>query len=205
MTPFRPLALTVLATALLAGCGHTALPTAALLTERAPQPVAAATVAARPAATAASVTLISDAGHAVTGAEIPAAVATAMAAATAADGPSAALDLVTRKSTGTATTAGYMDPWAPGAIGVSDPHATSLTLSWTTDLPSRALIYYGKEFGFDYNGYTTVAVENNSSTYHQVTLTGLSRFRKYRFMVVGVAPMGLQYPSYAFDYRTRLF
>ena len=83
--------------------------------------------------------------------------------------------------------------------------AKSVTLAWRTDLDSKAIIYFGKSFGLSRRGYDGVYHVTNSSKFHQVTITGLSRFRSYTFSVVGTGALGMQFPTYPFKTRTNLF
>jgi hypothetical protein len=205
MRSFHSLTVCVLAATVLAGCGKAASPTATLaMSTLAPASVAApveATAVVTPDEAAPSVTLTSyTPGQVVSGADVPQSVTDAMKIATDLVTP-----VATRRETGSSSAANIMDPWRPYGMGVSMATHDSVTLTWRTDLNSRALIYFAKTWGISYTGFTQVYPENNNAKFHQVTIPGLSRFRKYRFLVVGLAPLGMQFPSYPIDFRTKLF
>jgi hypothetical protein len=207
MRSFHSVTIGVLAATVLAGCGQVSSPTATLVTT----PLAAVTQAA-PAEPAVVTEVVSDTvtptvtlshfapGQEIGGTDVPKSVSDAMKATTAIAAP-----VNVRRETGTSNAANILDPWRPYGLGVSMATHDSVTLTWRTDLNSRAVIYFAKTWGISYTGYTQVYPENNNATFHQVTIGGLSRFRKYRFMVVGLAPLGMQFPSYPLDFRTKLF
>ena len=108
-------------------------------------------------------------------------------------------------ATGEAGAANILDPWRPYGVGIVSKTATTVTLAWRTDLDSKAIVYFGKSFGLSRRGYDGVAHDTNSSKFHQITITGLSRFRSYTFGVVGLGALGMQFPTYPFKTRTNLF
>jgi hypothetical protein len=97
------------------------------------------------------------------------------------------------------------DPWRPTAFTVTDTDHNAVTLSWHTTLSARAVVYYAKSFGFDWHGFTNTLTVDDARTSHTVRIEGLSRFTRYRFVVVGLGPVGMQFPSYAIEQRTNLF
>lgn len=108
-------------------------------------------------------------------------------------------------ATGEAGAQNILDPWRPYGVGVMTKTATSVTLAWRTDLDSKAIVYFGKSFGLSRNGYDGVWHVTDSAKLHQVTITGLSRFRSYTFTVIGTGALGMQFPTYPFKTRTHLF
>lgn len=108
-------------------------------------------------------------------------------------------------ATGEAGAQNILDPWRPYGVGVMTKTATSVTLAWRTDLDSKAIVYFGKSFGLSRNGYDGVWHVTDRHKNHQVTITGLSRFRSYTFAVIGIGELGMQFPTYPFKTRTHLF
>jgi hypothetical protein len=98
-----------------------------------------------------------------------------------------------------------LDPWRPYGVGVVSKTGTSVTLAWRTDLSARAIVYFGKTFGLSSRGYDGVYHVNDKAKTQQVTITGLSRFRSYTFVVVGLGELTMQFPSYPVQVRTHLF
>ncbi|MEB3330758.1 MAG: hypothetical protein VKQ33_16150 [Candidatus Sericytochromatia bacterium] len=108
-------------------------------------------------------------------------------------------------ASGEAGAQSLLDPWRPYGVGVVSKTATSVTLAWRTDLAARAIVYHGKTFGLSRRGYDGVYHVNRKAKTQQVTLSGLSRFRSYTFVVVGLGELTMQFPSYPVQVRTRLF
>jgi hypothetical protein len=106
---------------------------------------------------------------------------------------------------GDAEAQSILDPWRPYGVGVVSKTATSVTLAWRTDLAARAIVYHGKTFGLSRRGYDGVYHVNEKAKTQQVTITGLSRFRSYTFVVVGLGELTMQFPSYPVQVRTHLF
>ncbi|MEB3198871.1 MAG: hypothetical protein VKP62_16895 [Candidatus Sericytochromatia bacterium] len=116
-------------------------------------------------------------------------------------------DLAVRRSTaaGEAESQNILDPWRPYGVGIMKKTATSVTIAWRTDADAKGIVYFGKTFGLERRGYDGVYHLNKSEKLQQVTIEGLSRFRSYTFTVVGLGPLGMQFPSYPFQTRTHLF
>lgn len=165
----------------LVGCATTAVPTA-------PAPAPAAT--AQPAAAAPTVTLTQGEPEADTADVAP---------------PKAVADLMAAPKLADASLQSVTDPWRPSAFTISDTDHDAVTLSWRTSLPARATVYYAKSFGFDFHGFTNAIAVDASRTSQTLRIPGLSRFTRYRFVVVGLGPVGMQFPSYAIEQRTALF
>lgn len=117
------------------------------------------------------------------------------------EGPAAAA----HGSTDEATSQFILDPYRPYGVGVSGQSSSAITLQWRTDLNSKATVYYGKVGVFGFRGYTHVWQVNDSRKVHQTTITGLNRWSKYRIMVVGLAPLGFQFPTWEIEAKTKLF
>lgn len=173
---------------------------AATVTVRAAEPTTEAAELAQEQAEAATAAVTVAAGA-------PAPVAEAeVAEAPLVDLASLAAQLPRRSAaTADAGAQNILDPWRPYGVGVMSKTATSVTLAWRTDLDSKAIIYFGKSFGLTSRGYDGVYHDTDSRKVHQVTITGLSRFRSYTFSVIGLGALGMQFPTYPFKTRTHLF
>ena len=71
-----------------------------------------------------------------------------------------------------------------------------------TPKPLFILIIFGKSSSKD---YTFVQADDIKRKSHTVRVEGLSRYTKYRFVVVGLGPVGMQFPSQPIEQRTKLF
>lgn len=216
-----PTTLSLLALATALGCAQAnpaaklaVIPAAPEAAPKAAAPNATATVTVRAAAAPSEVTeLALEQAEAATEAAVtvaegaPAPVAEAeVPEAPLVDLASLAAQLPRRSAaTGEAGAQNILDPWRPYGVGVMSKTATSVTLAWRTDLDSKAIVYFGKSFGLSRRGYDGVYHDTDSRKVHQVTITGLSRFRSYTFSVIGLGALGMQFPTYPFKTRTHLF
>ena len=204
-----PTTLSLLAIATALGCAQ-ANPTAKLAVTAAPAAPQAAARAAEPTEAAELALERQEAAAAPTvkvveGAPAPVAEAE-VAEAPLVDLASLAAQLPRRSAQAAdAGAQNSLDPWRPYGVGVMSKTATSVTLAWRTDLDSKAIIYFGKSFGLQSRGYDGVYHDTDSRKVHQVTITGLSRFRSYTFSVIGLGALGMQFPTYPFKTRTHLF
>jgi hypothetical protein len=95
-----------------------------------------------------------------------------------------------------------LEPWEPYALGAIEETGDSLTIGWRTEQDSRAIVYIGKASTFATEGYTQVLPQNTKARSHQVKISGLERFTKYKVKVLGLAPLGLRCPSQPIEVRT---
>ncbi|MDB5098061.1 MAG: hypothetical protein JWM80_2482 [Cyanobacteria bacterium RYN_339] len=176
MRSFQSLTI-ALCTAVLAGCGSAGNPTSApeLLSDVAAAPVVAVTQPVE------AVTQPVDS-----------------------DEPLAQLPEPTVRAEGDIAASNILDPWRPMAFTASHTDHNAVTLTWRTELESRAMVYFGKSTGFETHGFTNVQAEDIKRKSHTLRIEGLSRYTKYRFLVVGLGPVGLQFPSSSLDVRTKL-
>ena len=119
--------------------------------------------------------------------------------------PKAVADLMASPKLADASLQSVTDPWRPSGFTIANTDHDAMTLSWRTSLPARATVYYAKSFGFDFHGFTNAVSVDASRTSQTLRIAGLSRFTRYRFVVVGLGPVGMQFPSYAIEQRTALF
>jgi hypothetical protein len=75
-------------------------------------------------------------------------------------------------------TASGLNPPVISNIQITDATYNSVKISWKTDIPSNSLV----EYGFD-TSYGKIAGQNDSTTSHSVTLTGLLSQATYHFRV----------------------
>ena len=75
-------------------------------------------------------------------------------------------------------TASGPNPPVISNIQITDVTYNSVKISWQTDIPSNSLV----EYGFD-TSYGKIAGQNDSTTFHSVTLTGLLSQATYHFRV----------------------
>lgn len=210
---------TLAAVTFVAGCAHEAPTASRLVTSATPVAAKAAAPAAAAKAVAPAVTREVVTAEAPEAAEVAdnepagpviAGAPAAVAEAAVTEAPEVAADFAPRFSIAADATpadaeaASLLDPWRPYGVGVVAKTGTSVTLAWRTDLKTKAIVYYGKSLGLTNRGYDGVAHDPNKSTYHEITIGGLSRFRSYTFAVVGLGELTLQYPAYPIKTRTRL-
>lgn len=102
------------------------------------------------------------------------------------------------------TTNPAIEPFRPFGLGVVGHSSSAITLSWQTPQAAPAIVYFGKVGLFGFRGYTHTWQVPVASRTQQVTITGLNRLSKYRFMVVGLSPDGFQFPTWEVEGRTKL-
>jgi hypothetical protein len=117
------------------------------------------------------------------------------------EAPAELVPAPTVRAEGDVSAANILDPWRPMGLRVSHTDHDAITLTWRTELESRAVIYFGKSSS---PNYTFVQADDTKRKSHTVRVDGLSRYTKYRFVVVGLGPVGMQFPSEPLEQRTRL-
>lgn len=86
-----------------------------------------------------------------------------------------------------------VDERTPYGVVVVDRTAHTATLAWRTDQPTRAIVQYGRTWGFKKHGYTDSFLDEVAKTDHKITITGLRRFTSYTFKVTAVTALGLKF------------
>lgn len=102
-------------------------------------------------------------------------------------------------------TDGY-DPadYTPQALAITGKSAKSLTITWFTEKPTRAIVEFGRIHNFEQYGYTHLFKDEVAKTAHTVTVTDLKRFSRYRIRVTAVTALGLPFAGAPQDARTKL-
>ena len=109
---------------------------------------------------------------------------------------------------------GYsVDDRMPYGVVVVSRTATTATIAWRTNVPTRGLIEFAKSRDFKGNkvfrihpqGFTDRVVDDVAKTDHKYTLTGLSRYTSYTFKVTAVTPLGLKFAEKERSFRTKFW
>jgi hypothetical protein len=137
---------------------------------------------------------------------------TVTSTAIAAD-PQAALDagqddplaLVTREETLVNPPSFKVSDRVPYAVVVADRSAHTATISWATELPTRAVIEYGRSWGFEKHQFDLSAHDDVPAMFHKVTLTGLRRFTGYKYRITAIDTLGLKFPETTRHLRTKFW
>ena len=218
MNRVRPICILLPLLAVLAGCGKAASPAVPVAVAAPVAPVLAAQAAPEGASIITSHT--GRVAPTVTAARGPAAsVALAPAPeAELADAPAGAApveDLAADGPDDPPMIAAYLAAEDPPSYNVDDrtPYnvviparsAHTTTIAWHTEVPTRAIIEYGRAWGFDKNGYTHKVVDDVAKTDHQYTLTELRRWTGYVYRVTAVTPLGLKFPEQERKFRTKFW
>lgn len=214
MTIARPLALLPLL-ALLAGCSKAASPAvpAPLTAPAAPMAVEAAAAAPIPVTTAIITNHTGRVAPTVSAARGPLATDEAPAPEADLEAPPAAAeaDALDDPPTISAFLAAEeppsynVDDRTPYNVVIPARSAHTATIAWHTEVPTRAIIEYGRAWGFDKNGFTHKVVDDVAKTDHQYTLTELRRFTGYVYKVTAVTALGLKFPEQERKFRTKFW
>ena len=98
-----------------------------------------------------------------------------------------------------------VDDRTPYNVVIPERSAHTATIAWHTEVPTRAIIEYGRAWGFDKNGFTHKFVDDVAKTDHQITLTELRRWTGYVYRVTAVTPLGLKFPDQERKFRTKFW
>lgn len=106
-----------------------------------------------------------------------------------------------------------IDDRMPYGVVVAARSATTVTIAWRTNVPTRARIQFAKTrdfngiswLGKDPKGFTDMVTDEVAKTDHKYTITGLSRFTSYTYKVTAVTALGLTFPEKERPFRTKFW
>lgn len=106
-----------------------------------------------------------------------------------------------------------IDDRMPYGVVVVARSATTATIAWRTNVPTKGLIEFAKTRDFKGmpmlritpKGFTDRVLDEVAKTDHKYTLTGLSRFTSYTFKVTAVTPLGLKFAEQERPFRTKFW
>lgn len=98
-----------------------------------------------------------------------------------------------------------VDDRTPYGVVVTERTATTMTIAWRTELPTKGLVEYGKTGSFKKNGFSGSFRDDVAKTDHKITLTKLSRYTQYTFKVTAVTALGLKFPEQERTARTKFW
>lgn len=98
-----------------------------------------------------------------------------------------------------------VDDRTPYNVVIAERSAHTSTIAWHTEVPTKAVIEYGRAWGFDKNGFTHTFKDDVAKTDHQITLTELRRWTGYVYRVTAVTSLGLKFPEQERKFRTKFW
>ena len=106
-----------------------------------------------------------------------------------------------------------IDDRMPYGVVVAERSATTVTIAWRTNVPTKGLIEFAKTRDFkgipllriQPKGFTDRVTDDVAKTDHKYTITGLSRFTSYTFKVSGVSALGLTFGEKERPFRTKFW
>lgn len=106
-----------------------------------------------------------------------------------------------------------VDDRMPYGVVLVARSATTATIAWRTNVPTKGKIEFAKTRDFKGmpllritpKGFTDSVFDEVAKTDHKYTLTGLSRFTSYTFKVTAVTALGLKFPEQERPFRTKFW
>lgn len=106
-----------------------------------------------------------------------------------------------------------VDDRMPYGVVLVSRTATTATIAWRTNVPTKGIIQFAKTRDFKGNallrispkGFTDQVLDDVAKTDHKYTLTGLSRFTSYTFKVTAQTALGLKFPEQERPFRTKFW